>query len=97
MSFTPVDPWDSRAPQMAAVTWTFLFLSSIAVALRIYCRAWVIKAFSYDDWLAVCAQILFVIFCIYELVGITYGTGQHHRNIDPQNLPKAIQVRTQPR
>jgi hypothetical protein len=48
---------DSRAQQISAVAWTFLIISSIATLLRVYCRGWVIKAFSLDDWLAVVAQV----------------------------------------
>lgn len=51
---------DSRAQQVTAVAWTFLVVSSIATLLRIYCRGWVIKAFSLDDWLAVGAQVNFI-------------------------------------
>lgn len=48
---------ENRALQIRAVTYTFVTISSIAIALRIYCRAWVIKAFAADDWLAVVAQV----------------------------------------
>lgn len=48
---------ESRATQINAIAYTFVVISSVATALRIYCRGWVIKAFSTDDWLAVIAQV----------------------------------------
>ncbi|KAH7018203.1 uncharacterized protein B0I36DRAFT_276695 [Microdochium trichocladiopsis] len=68
-----------------------LVLSTIATALRIYCRGWVIKAFALDDWLAIVAQILFIVFCAFEITGVHYGTGQHIANIAPEAIPKAME------
>nr|CEG03762.1 unnamed protein product [Fusarium acuminatum CS5907] len=67
-------------------------ISSIATLLRIYCRVWVIKAFALDDWLAVAAQMLFIVFCAYEITGVRYGTGKHHADIPQEDYPKAMQM-----
>ncbi|KAF7558008.1 hypothetical protein G7Z17_g330 [Cylindrodendrum hubeiense] len=83
---------DSRGPQIGAIAYTFVIVSSIATLLRIYCRGWVIKAFAADDWLAVVAQILFIVFCAYEITGVHYGTGQHIGDIADENIPKAMQM-----
>lgn len=48
---------DSRGPQIAAIAYTFVVISSIATCLRVYCRGWVSKAFGPDDYLAVIAQV----------------------------------------
>jgi hypothetical protein len=48
---------ESRATEVAAVAYTMVILSSIAITLRVYCRAWLIKSFALDDWLAVAAQV----------------------------------------
>ena len=48
---------ESRATQIAAIGYTFVILSTIATCLRVYCRAFVIKAFALDDWFAVIAQV----------------------------------------
>jgi hypothetical protein len=48
---------ESRATEIAAVAYTLVILSSIATALRVYCRSWLIKSFALDDWLAVAAQV----------------------------------------
>ncbi|KAH8736571.1 hypothetical protein BGZ61DRAFT_341393 [Ilyonectria robusta] len=83
---------ESRGPQIAAVGWAFVTISSVATILRIYCRGWVIKAFAADDWLAVAAQILFIFFCAYEITGVRYGTGQHIANIPQEDIPRAMQM-----
>ncbi|KAJ4264395.1 hypothetical protein NW762_005593 [Fusarium torreyae] len=83
---------ESRGTQIAAITYTFVVISSIATLLRAYCRAWVIKAFAADDWLAVIAQFLFIVFCAYEITGVRYGTGQHLKNIDHDDIPIAMQM-----
>ncbi|KAK9771444.1 hypothetical protein AB5N19_03193 [Seiridium cardinale] len=83
---------ENRGQQISAIAWTFVTVSSIATLLRIYCRGWVLKAFGSDDWLAVAAQILFIIFCSYEITGVHYGTGQHIKNIAAENIPKAMQM-----
>ncbi|KAH6647117.1 hypothetical protein BKA67DRAFT_639150 [Truncatella angustata] len=83
---------ETRGPQIAAIAYTFMIMSSISTLLRIYCRGYVIKAFGLDDWLAVIAQFLFIVFCAYELTGVTYGTGQHLKNLSDEAIPKAMQM-----
>lgn len=48
---------ESRGLQIGGVTYALVILSTIATALRVYCRAGVTKAFGTDDWLAVIAQV----------------------------------------
>ncbi|KAH9887510.1 hypothetical protein F4778DRAFT_786351 [Xylariomycetidae sp. FL2044] len=82
----------TRAPEVAGVTVCMLVLSTIATLLRVYCRGWVLKAFAWDDWLAVAAQILFIIFCAYEITGVEYGTGSHFADIKEGNIPIAMKM-----
>ncbi|KAK8058863.1 hypothetical protein PG994_009311 [Apiospora phragmitis] len=83
---------ETRGPQISANAWAFVVLSSIATLLRIYCRGWVIKSFGLDDWLAVAAQILFLVFSSYEITGVTYGTGHHFADIPTESFSKAMQM-----
>ncbi|KAK8034865.1 hypothetical protein PG993_009860 [Apiospora rasikravindrae] len=83
---------ETRGPQIAANAWAFVVLSSIATILRIYCRGWVTKAFGLDDWLAVAAQIMFIVFSSYEITGVTYGTGHHFADIPTEDFSKAMQM-----
>lgn len=43
---------------MSAVAGLFLALSTIAIILRCYCRAVIVKAFGADDWFAVIAWVI---------------------------------------
>ncbi|KAK8100499.1 hypothetical protein PG999_010873 [Apiospora kogelbergensis] len=83
---------ETRGPQIAANAWAFVVLSSIATLLRVYCRGFVTKAFGLDDWLAVVAQILFLVFSAYEITGVSYGTGHHFSDIPTENFSKAMQM-----
>lgn len=38
------------------------------------------------------SQILFIVFCAYEITGVHYGTGRHIPDIDMEDIPKAMQV-----
>jgi hypothetical protein len=46
-----------RGPQVNGVAIFFLALSTVAILLRCYCRALVVKAFGVDDWFAVVAWV----------------------------------------
>jgi hypothetical protein len=63
MTVTPAD----RGPQVSAVAGLFLALSTIAIILRCYCRAVIVKAFGADDWFAVIAWVSdAAIDCLHE-------------------------------
>lgn len=57
---------ETRATQVNAVAYTMVIMSSIAILLRVYCRAWVIKSFGIDDWLAVIAQVCIIASAIFS-------------------------------
>lgn len=46
-----------RGPQVNAVVGMFLAFSTVAILLRCYCRALVVKSFGMDDWFAVMAWV----------------------------------------
>lgn len=48
---------ENRGPQVMGIASSFLALTTIAIALRCYCRALVAKCFGLDDWLAVAAWV----------------------------------------
>lgn len=50
-------PIAGRGPQVLGVAGLFLSLSTIAIALRCYCRAVVVKSFGLDDWSALLAWV----------------------------------------
>lgn len=50
-------PIRDRGPQVSGVAGLFLALSTIAIILRCYCRAFVVKSFGIDDTSAVIAWV----------------------------------------
>ncbi|KAH6716976.1 hypothetical protein DL95DRAFT_394894 [Leptodontidium sp. 2 PMI_412] len=77
----------NRGPEVAGVAGFFLALTTIAIALRCYCRAFVVKSFGWDDNVAIIAYVLFVIFAGFAITGVQYGTGQHASAIPPGDIP----------
>jgi hypothetical protein len=52
-------PIAGRGPEVNGVAGLFLALSTVAIILRCYCRALVVKSFGVDDWFAVIAWVCF--------------------------------------
>jgi hypothetical protein len=48
---------ENRGSEVAGVAIFFGILSTIFVAMRVYCRATIVKSFGLDDYLAVLAQV----------------------------------------
>ena len=48
---------ENKGPQVEGVAIAFLTISWIAVALRLYCRLFVVKSFGIDDYLAAFSQV----------------------------------------
>lgn len=83
------DGIENRGPQLLGINILFLTLTSIASILRCYVRARMVKAFGGDDWLMMAAMVTFVFYIACSISGVTYGTGQHHVNLEPKNIQKA--------
>lgn len=68
-SFNSKMPSDNRGPEVLGVAGTFLALTTVAIALRIYCRMYVVKLFGWDDWFALTSWVrLLVIAMAYVLL-----------------------------
>lgn len=101
-------PVAGRGPQVLGVAGLFLALTTIAVGLRCYTRAFISKSFGLDDWSALIAwvckfalnsfgradisQILFVFFCTFAISGVHHGTGQHAVDLPPAEIPVGLKV-----
>ncbi|CAG7557596.1 unnamed protein product [Fusarium equiseti] len=83
---------ETRAAEIAGTAYAFLILSTIATCLRVYCRGFVIKAFAMDDWFAVIAQFMFIVYGSYCITGVHYGTGLHVKDMKPGHVTKAMQM-----
>lgn len=81
-----------RGPQVSGTAAAFLVLSTIAVLLRCYCRAVVVKNFAMDDWAAFVSWIAFVLYGTFSILGVYHGTGQQSVNIPPAELPIGVKV-----
>lgn len=83
-------PAENRGPQVSGVAGGFLALSTLAIVLRCYCRAFVVKSFGLDDWSAVAAWVFFVFFCAFAITGVFHGTGQHADVLPPTEIPVGL-------
>ncbi|KAH6662803.1 hypothetical protein B0J14DRAFT_282245 [Halenospora varia] len=79
-----------RGPELLGTIGLFLALSTTAIALRCYCRILIVKGFGLDDWSAVAAWALFVVYSTFAISGVHHGTGQHAANIPPAELPVGL-------
>ena len=61
MTVTPAD----RGPQLAGVIGLFTALSTVAVAMRCYCRMVTVKNFGMDDWFALVAWVLLLLIIVF--------------------------------
>ncbi|EHK27523.1 uncharacterized protein TRIVIDRAFT_140068 [Trichoderma virens Gv29-8] len=59
----------------------FLSLTWLAVGLRTYTRAVVIKSVQEDDWLMLLAQVIFTLSCAFVFAGVQDGMGRHNAAI----------------
>ncbi|PSR78746.1 hypothetical protein BD289DRAFT_115631 [Coniella lustricola] len=81
---------DNRGSTMAAVSIAMASLSAVAVALRSYTMATILKRFLFEDWLAVVTCIFQIFFCVIVVVGVSFGLGAHVENVPEVNRPKAL-------
>ncbi|KAF9877401.1 hypothetical protein CkaCkLH20_05101 [Colletotrichum karsti] len=77
-----VDP--NRPHRVLAVAILFLRLTPVAVALRLYSKVFITRAFSSDDKVLCLLQVVFTTFLITEILGVVYGTGR-----DATEIPRA--------
>lgn len=86
-------PIRDRGHELLGVTGLFIALSTITVAMRTYCRVFLVKNFGLDDWFAVIAWALFMLYSSFVILGIHHGTGQHAWTIPEEVLPVGLKVR----
>ncbi|CAK1362530.1 hypothetical protein CB0940_05256 [Cercospora beticola] len=79
---------ESRAT--LGVNITFFVLSWIAVSLRVFVRAGMLRNFGSDDWTMLATLVFFTAYLIVQLGGVVYGTGQHLSDIEPHDAETAL-------
>jgi hypothetical protein len=86
-------PVADRGHELIGTIGLFLALSSVTIFLRIYCRVFLVKNFGLDDYFAVVAWVLYVLYSTFAISGAHHGTGQHAWDIPPEVLPLGLMVR----
>ncbi|KEZ45681.1 Uncharacterized protein SAPIO_CDS1452 [Scedosporium apiospermum] len=82
-----------RGPQLQAVFIFLLVLCVVTVALRCYTMAFIVKRLGVEDWLAIVALILYVVYTSFALLSVKYGTGRHLAAVPPEDRPVAFMWR----
>ncbi|TGZ78101.1 hypothetical protein EX30DRAFT_374091 [Ascodesmis nigricans] len=70
-------PDDSKADIIQTTIWLCTALSTVAVALRFYCRGYLLRTFGLDDWFIIPAMAVNIVFHIIGVVNHNWGGGQH--------------------
>jgi hypothetical protein len=86
-------PIAGRAPELLGTLGLFLALSTITIALRVYCRVLLIKNFGLDDWFAVISWVTYIVYSTFAILGAHNGTGQHAWDVPKEVLPVGLKVR----
>ncbi|KAJ5947450.1 hypothetical protein N7466_000465 [Penicillium verhagenii] len=83
---------DEHARKMGVqvVAAVFMPVATIAVMLRCYVRARVVRAFGLDDAAMVFASLFYIAFCASMIGGTLYGTGYKFENLEPDNRSTAM-------
>lgn len=80
---------ESRAGQVLAVAIAFPVISTIAVALRIFTRAKIVKALGSDDWLILLALAFSWMLSATMVEQVRYGLGRHIKTLSLEELAHA--------
>ncbi|KAM0499102.1 hypothetical protein ACHAP8_005808 [Fusarium lateritium] len=80
----------NRGPELQLVGYILAVTAFIAVLLRVFVRAFIVKSFGFDDWCMCSALITFELFVINALIGVHYGTGRHRDDLDPKQYEQAM-------
>lgn len=86
------DPEASRQPAIIGVACMLLFLSTLAVILRLLFRRRTELGLWYDDYAIVVALVLSWFSPISNLIGIRYGLGKHADALRPDQVTAYMKV-----
>ncbi|KAK8089403.1 hypothetical protein PG997_004364 [Apiospora hydei] len=84
---------EDRSTELFASTIFGLTIATVTVALRCYVRIFMLKIFSWEDYLAVITTILFGGYGACVFLAIQYGAGKHLQNVPVEDLPDALMMR----
>ncbi|CAG9952711.1 unnamed protein product [Clonostachys rosea f. rosea IK726] len=81
---------ENRGPELQAVGITLVSFAIFSTLLRCYVRLFMVKSFGFDDWCMLFALINFGLFVGCALVGVAFGTGRHHKDLQPHDIEIAL-------
>ena len=84
---------NDRSAPIWGVGIAFFIISWVAVGLRVWVRAGMIKSFGADDWTMLGTQLLNTAYLACQLGGLVYGTGKHLADLEKGRAEKALTVR----
>ncbi|CAI9634979.1 unnamed protein product [Alternaria burnsii] len=77
---------DSRQPMFLITTGILILLSTVVVALRLYCRFYRVRNVGLDDYFMVAALFVTIGMAIMNGYHISWGTGQHLKYLDVPSM-----------
>ncbi|KAF2874948.1 hypothetical protein BDV95DRAFT_563992 [Massariosphaeria phaeospora] len=69
---------------LAAVCFSLLPLSYVAICLRLYVRVCILHLVGLDDWLMFAGQVLYTLACVVCILAAYNGVGMHSPHLNPQ-------------
>ncbi|KAK8241537.1 hypothetical protein HDK77DRAFT_462505 [Phyllosticta capitalensis] len=79
-----------RSQQVLAINIVFFAMTWIAMSLRVYTRAYLIKSWGIDDWAMMSALLLYTGYLICQDGGVVYGTGRKDSELEKDAIMKAL-------
>lgn len=79
-----------RATQLIQIEAFFISIAWIAIALRVYVRIFIVKAFGWDDGWMVFAQLMHTMNVTCAIGGAMYGTGRLMKDLTPHGMMMAL-------
>ncbi|KAL8376098.1 hypothetical protein RB595_007287 [Gaeumannomyces hyphopodioides] len=83
---------ENRSVEVLAVAIAFFVLCWVAVLLRVYCRALVLRSLGADDFLMIVSLAVFTGYLICILLALKFGAGKHRDDVDPGDYTTALKL-----
>ncbi|KAK0712526.1 hypothetical protein B0T26DRAFT_752753 [Lasiosphaeria miniovina] len=83
----PTSPVPDLGPQTVAAVWTLVVLSTVFLAVRVYCKVWRLKGLWWDDWVLILSWVCEIGNASIVQTVVNLGFGKYPCDIDIANLP----------
>ncbi|KAL1967283.1 hypothetical protein VTN77DRAFT_3329 [Rasamsonia byssochlamydoides] len=85
---------DDRGSAILAIMWTFVALSTLFVAARLYTRFRILSTIGVDDYLIALSLVLGYVFASLISASVAAGTGRHSYDLTTDQLERALLLST---